>query len=73
MMMKLMTKLMGKLILCEKCPYSKFFWFIISRIWTEYGEILLIYPYLVRMRENTDHKNFKYGHFFRNVKYVALI
>ena len=28
-------------------------------------EILLISPYSVRMRENTDHNNFEYGHFLR--------
>ena len=25
--------------LCEKCPYSEFFWSVFSRIRTEYGEI----------------------------------
>ena len=25
--------------LYEKCQYSGFFWFVLSRIWTEYGEI----------------------------------
>ena len=44
----------------EKCPYSKFFWSVFSRIWTEYGEIL---PYSVQMRENKDQKNSEYGHF----------
>ena len=29
----------------EKCPYSEFFWSVISRIWTEYGEMLCISPY----------------------------
>ena len=38
----------------EKCPYSEFFWSILSRIRTEYGEIVCISPYSVRMRENTD-------------------
>ena len=38
----------------EKCPYSKFFWFVFSRIWTKYGEIFRISPYSVRIRENTD-------------------
>ena len=28
----------------EKCPYSEFFWSVISRIWTEYGEIPSIRP-----------------------------
>ena len=33
-----------------------FLWSVISRIRTEYGEILCIYPYSVQMRENTDQK-----------------
>ena len=33
---------------------------------SQYGEILRISPYSVRMRENTDQKNSKYGHFSRN-------
>ena len=47
----------------EKCPYLEFFWSVFSHIWTEYGEILRISPYSVRMRENTDQKNSEYGHF----------
>ena len=47
-----------------KCPYSEFFWSAFSRICTEYGEILGISPYPVRMRENTDQKNSEYRHFF---------
>ena len=31
-------------------------WSVFSRIQTEYGKILRISPYLVRMRENTDQK-----------------
>ena len=57
------------LTLREKCPYSEFFWSAFSRIRTEYEEILCISPYLVRMRENTEQKNFKYGHLSRNVTY----
>ena len=52
-----------KLTLCEKWPYSELFWSVFSRIRTEYGEILRICPYSVRMRENTDQKNSEYGHF----------
>ena len=33
---------------------------------TKYGEIRNISPYLVRMRENTDEKNSKYGYFLRS-------
>ena len=51
------------LIAHEKCPYSEFFWSVFSRIRTEYGEILRISPYSVRMRENTDQKNSENGHF----------
>ena len=47
----------------EKRPYSELFWFTFSRIRTEYGEI----PYSVRMRENVDQNNSKYGHFLHNV------
>ena len=31
--------------------------------WTEYGEIQSIFPYSVRIRENTDQNNSEYGHF----------
>ena len=43
----------------EKCPYSELFWSSFSRIQTEYGEILLIFPYSVRMRENTNQNTSK--------------
>ena len=38
----------------------------ISRIRTEYGEILLISQYSVRMWENIDQNNSQYGHFSRS-------
>ena len=38
----------------KKCPYSELFWSAFSRIRTEYGES-------VRIRENTDQNNSKYG------------
>ena len=50
----------------ENCPSSEFFWSVFSRIRTEYGEILRISPYSVRMQENTDQKNSEYGHFSRS-------
>ena len=31
-----------------------------------YGEIRTIFPYSVRMWENTDQKNSEYGHFLRS-------
>ena len=50
----------------EKCPYSKLFLSAFSRIRTEYGEILRISPYSVRMRGNADQNNFEYRHFLRS-------
>ena len=47
----------------KKSPYSEFFWSVFSRIWTEYSETRSISPYSVRMKENKDQKNSKYGHF----------
>ena len=47
----------------EKCPYLELFWFIFSRIRTEYGEIHRISPYSVRIRENADQNDSEYGHF----------
>ena len=57
---------MNKLKMCKKCPYSELFWSVISRIRTEYGGILRIFPYLVQMRENNDQNNSEYGHFSRS-------
>ena len=56
-----------ELPLREKCPYSELFWSLFSRIRTEYGGILCISPYSVRMGGNTDQNNFEYGHFLRSV------
>ena len=47
----------------KKCPHSELFWFIFSRIRTEYEEVQSISPYSVRMRENTDQNNSEYEHF----------
>ena len=57
----------------EKCPYLELFWPVFSRIWTEYGEILCISPYSVRMRENTDQNNSQYGHFLRSADHCEII
>ena len=51
----------------KKSPYSKLFWSSFSRIRTEYGEILRISPYSVRMREIADQNNSKYGQVSRSV------
>ena len=47
----------------KKCPYSKLLWSVFSRIRTEHGEIQSVFPYSVRIRENTDQNNSEYGHF----------
>ena len=46
----------------KKFPYLKIFWSVFSRIRIEYGEIRMS----VRMREDTDQNNSKYGHFSRS-------
>ena len=51
----------------KNCPYSELFWFSFSRIRTEYGEILRISPYSIRMRENADQNNSEYGLFLLSV------
>ena len=48
------------------CPYSELFWPAFSRIWTEFGEILRIFPYSVQMQENVDQNNSEYGLFSRS-------
>ena len=57
---------MIKVSLREKCPYSELFWSVFSRIRPKYGEILRIYLYSARMRENADQNNFEYEHFLRS-------
>ena len=52
----------------KMCPYLELFWSASSRIWTEYREILRISPYSVRMRENVDQNNSKYGQFLRSAE-----
>ena len=56
-----------KVTLPEKCPYSDLLWPAFSCIRTEYGEILRISPYSVRMRENADQNNSEYVHFLHNM------
>ena len=46
----------------RNCPYLDLFWSLLSRIQIEYGEVLCISPYSVRIRENTDQNNVEYGH-----------
>ena len=42
----------------KKCPHSEFFWLEFSRI----------FPYSVRMQENTDQKNFEQEHFLHGAE-----
>ena len=64
-------KVLTKPTLREKCPYSEFFWSVFSRIRTECGDLRSKSPYSIRMWENTDQKNFEYGHTFYAMPYLA--
>ena len=48
------------------------FWSAFSRIRTEYGEILYVSPYSIRMWENADQNDSKYGYFLRCVFLLFL-
>ena len=61
----LLITLNNAVMLLEQYPYSKFFWSVFSRIWTEYGEIRT--PYSLRIRENAEQKDSECGHFSRIV------
>ena len=67
------TKKRESITLRKKCPYSKLFWSVFSRIRTEYREIRSISPYSVQMRENTDQNNSNYGHFSCSVIHTQNI
>ena len=56
-----------RITLREKCPYSELFWSLFARIWTEYGEILRISPYLVQMQGIADQSNSEYKKCLRSV------
>ena len=62
---------MENLSLREKCPYSELYKSACSHIQTEYGEILRISPYLVRMCENEDKNNSEYRHFLCSVYFQS--
>ena len=47
----------------EKSLYLELFWSVFYRIRTEYCNIFPVSPYSVRMWENTDPNNSKYGYF----------
>ena len=57
----------------EKWPYSELFWSAFPRIRTEYGEMRIIPPHSVRMPENADQNNSKYGHFSRSNKLQVIL
>ena len=60
---------------------KKFYWSIAIEslkaynflIYTEYGEILHMSPYAVRMEENKDQNNSEYGRFLRSGNYRKTI
>ena len=60
-----------KISLREKCLCSELFWSVFSRIRAEYGEILRISLYSVRMWENADQDDSEYGHFLGSVSVPA--
>ena len=69
-----------KLALRENCPNTEFFLVRISHIRTEYGEILRISPYSVRMWENTDQEIRRIwtlftqcGHGYNSLKLITSI
>ena len=51
----------------KKCPYSELFPSAFSHIRSEYGEILRISPYSVRIQEKADQNNSENGHFSRSL------
>ena len=61
-----------KATLRKKCPYSELFWSKFSHMRTEYGGILRISPYSIRMRENADQNNCEYGDFPRSANKIGL-
>ena len=56
----------------KRCPYSELFCYVFSRIWTEYGEILGMSPYSVRMPENADQSNSECRHFLLIVYFLLI-
>ena len=56
----------------KKFPYPELLRSAFSRIRTEYGEILSISPYSVRMRENADQNNSEYGNFSRSYPFIQV-
>ena len=63
-MLKIKTELLAKYHCAKSVQVRSFFCSVFSRIWTEYGEMRSISPYLVRMRQNTDQKKLCIWTFF---------
>ena len=53
----------SQLTLCNKYSNSEFFWSVLSRIRSKYGNLQSKSPCSVRMRENADQKKSEYKHF----------
>ena len=54
--LRLITYSATSLHCVKSVQIRSYFWSAFSYIWTEYKEIRNIFPYSVRMRENTDEK-----------------
>ena len=50
--------------MCEKCPYSEFFWSAFSHIRAGYGDLLHKFPSSVQMQENTNKKKLRITTFY---------
>ena len=62
---------LGRNLHCVKSVQIRiFFWSIFSRIRIEYGEIRSIFPYSVKMRENTGQKNLRIWTHFTQCYYI---
>ena len=59
------TSLQDNWSVYERCLYMEFFWSVFSWIWIQYWYIIHISPYSVRIRENTEQKNYENRHFSR--------
>ena len=51
----------------KKCACLELFWFVFSRIRTEYVKIEIISLHSVQMLENADQNGSEHGHFSRSV------
>ena len=56
----------------QSCSYSELFWSTFFRIRTEYEGIRIICPYSVRIRDDADQNNSKYGRVLRSFKLPKL-